>query len=130
MFKLAGDAYLVWLAVGVWRRRSRRPPAPVLTGVSAGWRGIGLGALLTISTPQALIFYVAVLPAVLSGHNVSPDEYLLLCAALITVMAMVAAAYITLATRVPAAIDTSRRRIADRVGAVLLSAAGAMIIDR
>ncbi len=98
--------------------------------MSAGWRGIGLGAVLTVSNPQALIFYVAVLPAVFGGHSVSPDEYLLLCAALVAVMAMVAAAYIILATRVRVAIDTSRRRIAERVGAVLLGAAGAMVVGR
>jgi len=115
VLKLTGGAYLVWLAVGVWRR------ARV---------GIGLGALLTVSNPQALIFYVAVLPAVLGGHRVSPDEYLLLCAVLVMVMALVAAAYITLAARVRAAIDSSRRRIAERVGAVLLGAAGAMVVAR
>ncbi len=131
VLKLTGGAYLVWLAVGVWRRaRVDAPPAEQaatrsrLLGVGAGWRGIGPGALLTVSNPQALIFYVAVLPAVLGGHRVSPDEYLLLCAALVMVMALVAAAYITLAARVRAAIDTSRRRIAERVGAVLLGAAG------
>jgi len=137
VLKLTGGAYLVWLAVGVWRRAGvDAPPAEQaatrsrLLGVGAGWRGIGLGALLTVSNPQALIFYVAVLPAVLGGHRVSPDEYLLLCAVLVMVMALVAAAYITLAARVRAAIDTSRRRIAERVGAVLLGAAGAMVVAR
>jgi len=97
VLKLTGGAYLVWLAVGVWRRaRVDAPPAEQaatrsrLLGVGARWRGIGLGALLTVSNPQALIFYVAVLPAVLGGHRVSPVEYLLLCAVLVMVMALVA----------------------------------------
>jgi threonine/homoserine/homoserine lactone efflux protein len=137
VLKLAGGAYLLWLAVGVWRRAGVVAPPPEqaaarsrLAGVGAGWRGVGLGALLTVSNPQALIFYVAVLPAVLGGHQVRPDEYLLLCGALVTVMVVVAAAYIVLATRVRAAINTSRRRIAERGGAVLLGAAGAMVVAR
>jgi threonine/homoserine/homoserine lactone efflux protein len=136
VLKLAGGVYLMWLAVGLWRRAAAdAPPAEQaasrsrLAGVVVGWRGVGLGALLTISNPQALMFYIAVLPAVLGGH-VSLSKYLLLCAALITVMAAVAAAYITLATRVRVAINTSRRRIADRVGAVLLGAAGATVVAR
>ena len=64
------------------------------------------------------------------GWGSAAFQYLLLCAALVTVMALVAAAYITLAARVRAAIDTSRRRIAERVGAVLLGAARAMVVAR
>ena len=137
VLKLTGGAYLVWLAVGVWRRaRVDAPPAEQaatrsrLLGVGARWRGIGLGALLTVSNPQALIFYVAVLPAVLGGHSIGRNEYLLLCAVLISVMAMVAAAYIPLATRVRVAIRTSRRRIVERAGVVLLGAAAAMGVAR
>jgi len=64
------------------------------------------------------------------GERGIPVPAAVRCAALVTVMALVAAAYITLAVRVRAAIDTSRRRIAERVGAVLLGAAGATVVAR
>ncbi|WP_100498790.1 LysE family translocator [Geodermatophilus chilensis] len=135
--KVAGGAYLFWLAVGLWRRAGATPTAAEetvgrsrLARVGTGWRGIGLGAALTVSNPQALLFYIAVLPAVLGGQRVGADEYLLLCAVLAAVMAAVAAVYITLATRVRAVLSASRRRVADRVGAVLLGLTGAVVIAR
>lgn len=138
VLKLAGGAYLVWLAVRLWRRANAVPPTAAgqaaagsqLARVGTGWRGIGLGAALTVGNPQALLFYVAVLPAVLGGQRVGADEYLLLCAVLAAVMAAAAAAYITLATRVRAVLSASRKRVADRVGAVLLGLIGVVIIAR
>ncbi len=137
VLKLAGGVYLLCLAAEMWRRAGVvAPPAERaaarsrLAGVSGGWHGVGLGALLIVSNPQALVFYVAVLPAVLGGHSIGRNEYLLLCAVLISVMAMVAAAYIPLATRVRVAIRTSRRRIVERAGVVLLGAAAAMGVAR
>ncbi len=68
--KLAGSAYLLWLAVKLWRRAGHAhppepvPPAPIRPwpcpwrgpGPGAAWRGVGLGAVLTVSNPQALLF--------------------------------------------------------------------------
>lgn len=132
--KLAGGAYLVWLAVKLWRRAGHAsPPEPAVSRLSVagtGWRGIGLGAVLTISNPQALLFYIAVLPSVLGSGRVAAGEYLLLCLALSAVMAAVATGYIALATRVRSALSRRRRRIADRVGAVLLGLVGAVVAAR
>ncbi len=136
LLKLAGGAYLVWLAVKLWRRAGRAP-APQqaaarsrLSRTGGGWRGAGLGALLTISNPQALLFYVAVLPSVLSAGAVGLDEYLLLCLSLCLVMTLVATTYIAAATRVRTALSDTRRRVADRVGAVLLGLTGAAVAAR
>jgi len=134
--KLAGGTYLVWLAVKLWRQAGHAgPPEPAVSGsrltvAGAGWRGVGLGAVLTVSNPQALLFYIAVLPSVLGSERVAAGEYLLLCLALSAVMAAVATGYIALATRVRSALSRSRRRIADRVGAVLLGLVGAVVAAR
>lgn len=132
--KLAGGAYLVWLAVKLWHQAGQAiPREPALSRLSVtgtGWRGIGLGAALTISNPQALLFYIAVLPSVLGSGRVAAGEYLLLCLALSAVMAAVATGYIVLATRVRSALSRRRRRIADRVGAVLLGLVGAVVAAR
>jgi len=132
--KLAGGAYLVWLAVKLWHQADHAsPPEPAVSRLSVagtGWRGIGLGAVLTVSNPQALLFYIAVLPSVLGSERVAAGEYLLLCLALGVVMAVVATGYIALATRVRSALSRSRRRIADRVGAVLLGLVGAVVAAR
>ena len=132
--KLAGGAYLVWLAVKLWHQADHAsPPEPAVSRLSVagtGWRGIGLGAVLTVSNPQALLFYIAVLPSVLGSERVAAGEYLLLCLALGVVMAVVATGYIALATRVRSALSGSRRRIADRIGAVLPGLVGAVVVTR
>jgi threonine/homoserine/homoserine lactone efflux protein len=71
-----------------------------------------------------------VLPPVLASDRVAAGEYLLLCLALIAVMAVIASGYIGLATRVRSALSSSRRRIADRVGAVLLGFVGSVVAAR
>lgn len=135
-FKLAGGAYLIWLAVSMWRRAGQTAvpqqavARPRLRTAGDGWRGVGLGALLTASNPQALLFYVAVLPSVLGEAPIGLDEYLLLCLSLSLVMAVVAGIYIGLAARVRSALSRSRQRIADRAGAVLLGLTGAVVASR
>lgn len=136
LLKLAGGVYLVWLAVNLWRRAGRAP-APQqaaegsrLSRTGGGWRGAGLGALLTVSNPQALLFYVAVLPSIVGARAVGLADYLLLCLSLCLVMALVATTYIVAATRVRSALSETRRRAADRVGAVLLGLIGAAVAAR
>lgn len=134
--KLAGGAYLVWLAVRLWRRAGQAATAGHTvdrvraTAARRGWRGVGLGAVLTLSNPQALLFYVAVLPTVLDSSRVTVQEYLLLCLVLALVMALVAAGYISLGLRTRSALTGSRRRLAERAGAVLLGVTGAFVVSR
>lgn len=135
VLKVAGGGYLLWTAVALWRQSGEgqvptENAALTRPAVEGGWRDVALGALLSLSNPQALLFYIAVLPAVLGDSRVGVNEYLLLCAALLVVMAGVACTYIGLATRIRTAISASRRRIADRIGAVLLGVTGAAVIGR
>ena len=136
LVKLAGGVYLLWLAVNLWRRAGRAPAPQQTTARSAlstaggGRRGVGLGAALTFSNPQALLFYLAVLPSVLGERPVGLAEYLLLCLSLTLVMALVASTYIALATRARSALSKTRRKAADRVGAVLLGLTGAVVAAR
>jgi threonine/homoserine/homoserine lactone efflux protein len=136
VLKLAGGAYLIWLALKLWRRAGHLPPAETAASslpsgdTEAGWHGIGLGAVLSVSNPQALLFYVAVLPSVLGSERIPAAQYLLLCLALSAVMATIATGYIGLATRARKALSCSRRRIADRAAAVLLGFVGAVVSAR
>jgi threonine/homoserine/homoserine lactone efflux protein len=63
--KVAGAAYLLWLAVRAWRSRStgtladlRSTPGPALGRRTAFLRGLPIGAL----NPKTAIFYLAFLP--------------------------------------------------------------------
>jgi threonine/homoserine/homoserine lactone efflux protein len=135
--KLAGGAYLLWLAVRLLHRGTHdltaqgSPARSRRTTTAAGRRGgVGLGALLTLSNPQALLFYVAVLPAVLNSQNVTGLQYLLLCVTLVLIMAAVAVGYISLALSTRTALSHRPRRRADQAGAMLLGATGVLIALR
>ena len=137
VLKVAGGLYLLWLSVKLWNRAGRAPEPQEeaaarsrLGKIRGGWRGVGLGALLTLSNPQALLFYLAVLPAVLGAGPVGLQEYLLLCLTLSMVMAVVASTYIALATRTRSVLSSTRRKAADRAGAVLLGLTGAVVASR
>jgi threonine/homoserine/homoserine lactone efflux protein len=133
--KLAGGAYLLWLTARMLHRSThttpmQKPARSRRTPTANGGRGVGLGALLTLSNPQALLFYVAVLPTVLDSQNVTGLQYLLLCATIVLVMTAVAIGYICLALSARTALSHRRRRSADQAGAVLLGATGVLIALR
>ncbi len=135
VLKLAGGGYLLWLGARMLHRSThtlttQEPTRSRRTTTANGGRGIGLGALLTLSNPQALLFYVAVLPSVLNSQKVTGLQYLLLCVTLVLVMAAVAIGYISLALRTGTALSHRRRRSADQAGAVLLGATGVLIALR
>jgi len=67
VLKIAGAAYLMWLGIKMWRRPSTGavPVAsapPKIRTVRAAATGLALG----LSNPQAIVFYVALLPAVIT----------------------------------------------------------------
>lgn len=129
--KVAGAAYLIWLGVRLLRRSGLGQP-PVVTGPRAPFlRATALGAGLTVSNPQAILFYVAVLPQVIGSGRPSLTAYLALCATLASVMAVVVAVYVGLAKVVrTAAPGGAGRRRTDRVAGVLMIAAGGIVAAR
>jgi threonine/homoserine/homoserine lactone efflux protein len=62
--KLAGAGYLVWLGVRLWRRSSAAPTLPAAPDGASVGRGFAAGVVLALSNPQAILFYVAILPGV------------------------------------------------------------------
>lgn len=129
--KVAGAAYLLWLGIKMWRR----PPAATKPAASATppvgpVRAVATGFVLGVSNPQAIVFYLALLPAVITpGAGVG--LYSVLAVALCAVMAIVATAYIALGARArrAAASPTARRR-ADRIAGTVLIGSGVLVATR
>ena len=99
VLKIAGAAYLVWLGLKTWRRRL--PAAAPLGGASTKVgpvRAAATGVALGLSNPQAIVFYVALLPAVITPGT-DASVYMVLAVVLCVVMAAVSAVYITLGSR-------------------------------
>ncbi len=111
--KIAGAAYLIWLGVRMWWRLLSGPSpvvgaAPKVRPVCAAATGLALG----MSNPQAIVFYVALLLAVINpgaGAGLYAALAVVLCAA----MAVVATVYIALGSRARRAVSspTARRRV-------------------
>lgn len=129
--KIAGAAYLIWLGVRMWRRLLSGPSpvvgaAPKVRPVRAAATGLALG----MSNPQAIVFYVALLRAVITPGT-GAGLYAALAVVLCAVMAVVATVYIALGSRARRAVSspTARRR-ADRVAGTLLVGSGVLVATR
>lgn len=129
--KLAGATYLLWLGIRLWRAHPQRSASPA-TGSTVGsfTREAGYGFVLALSNPQAILFYVAVLPSVVDPGS-GALLYLALAVTLSGVMAAVAAAYIAMGVhaRSAAGSPTARRR-ADRLAGTLLMIAALLVAIR
>lgn len=125
--KVVGAVYLVFLGVRMWRRSPAEvPPGAASTGAGP-FRAAATGLALGLSNPQAIIFYVALLPAVIKPGT-GAGVYVGLAVVLCVVMAAVSAAYITLGSRARrAAVNPTGRRRANRVAGGLLLVSGVLV---
>jgi len=130
VIKWAGLAYLVLLAVRMWR-------APVATADagSAPSGGalarFGSGLALTLGNPKIMVFYVALLPALIDIDRVGLADWAALTAVQLAVMAACDLGWIALAARVRGLFRSPRAlRLANRMSAVAMGGAAAVIATR
>jgi threonine/homoserine/homoserine lactone efflux protein len=120
VLKFAGAAYLVWAGLKMWRSSGTTQSRDL--GATVSWNDAFTGYALGISNPNAIVFYVAVLPTVLDVHSLNLAMYLALCATLTILMVVIAAVYAFSADRLRNFMKSSQsRRITNQV------AGGAMI---
>ncbi len=133
MIKIAGAVYLVFLGIKLWRRASgtRVASPPHQRSSQAQWaKNVSLGVAITLSNPQALLFYVAVLPTIVGSRPLSAVTLVALAATLAAIMIVVAGLYVGLASKISAALTAKRRRLTDRASAVIMVATGVVIAVR
>jgi threonine/homoserine/homoserine lactone efflux protein len=126
-----GAAYLVYLAIRLWRsapaqaetaaKRPRGSPVQVfLAGLS-----------ITLGNPKVMVFYLALLPALIDLRTVGTAEYLAMVAIVMVVLSIVIGLYALLAGRAGAFLATPRRRkLVDRIAGSAMVGAAAAIIAR
>jgi threonine/homoserine/homoserine lactone efflux protein len=130
IIKFLGVAYLVWLAVKMWRTGVIRTDI-----VSAPRRTIAhsflSGLFVTLGNPKAMLFYVALVPTLVSLDRIRFASYLELVAITFVVLTIVTVPYILLAAKArdflrhPAAL----KRV-NRVSASFLAGTAAYIALR
>lgn len=129
--KWAGLAYLLVLAVRMWR-------APVATDGSgadapqgSALARFGSGLALTLGNPKIMVFYVALLPSLLDVAHIGLAEWVLLTLVQVAVMAVTDLGWIVLAARVRGLFRSPRAmRLANRTSAVAMGGAAAVIATR
>ena len=105
------------------------PPGGASTKVGPV-RAAATGVALGLSNPQAIVFYVALLPAVITPGT-GAGVYVILAVVLCVVMTAVSAVYITLGSRARhTAVSPTARRRANRVAGSLLISSGVLVAIR
>jgi len=123
LVKYAGIAYLLFLAWQMWFTDCRpgavegTPPAPrgslFLTGLT-----------VTLGNPKIMIFYVALLPAIVDLGQMTWSGFLLLAAVTVAVLAVIDLSYVLLAMRARRWLQSRRAmQISNRISASVMSGA-------
>lgn len=128
LIKLAGAAYLIWLAWQFWTT-----PAGA-TGIQTGTRrsdtrAFIAGLSVTLGNPKTIVFYLAILPSVMDLNAVGLSMWATLAVLTVVILFAVLTPYVVLAVRArhvmtqPAAL----RRM-NRIAGTILGGAGAVMI--
>lgn len=130
VIKYAGVAYLLWLAVKMWR-------APVDVDAGSlpeggdGFRMFLTGMALTIGNPKIMVFYIALLPSLIDLQNVTLLGGVELVATAIAVMMTVDLAWACAASWARGWLKSPRAmRLANRAGATAMTGAAVAIATR
>lgn len=131
VIKWAGVAYLVFLAAQLWiasfdashvsvEPRKRGIPARVFSGFS-----------ITMGNPKAMLFYLALLPSIVTPDSLNIAMVFALALAVIVVLGSVFAVYIFAAQKVRIVMASARgARIFNRITGTVLGGAAAWIAAR
>ena len=129
-FKYAGAAYLMYLAyifwtagVGINHVEARRAEGPLAAFAS--------GLMVTLGNPKVMVFYLALLPAIIDLSSVTLNDYVLLVTLTMAILMAVLLPYLALATRTRALLQTPKalKRIS-WVAAAFLGGAAIAIATR
>ena len=130
LLKYAGAAYLAYLAfkfwtsgVGIEKVEARRAEGPVASFLS--------GLVVTLGNPKVMVFYLALLPAIVDLNTVTLEDYVVLVVLTALILLAILLPYLALATRARALLQTPKalKRIS-RVAAGFLGVAAVAIAAR
>jgi threonine/homoserine/homoserine lactone efflux protein len=130
VIRYVGAAYLLWLAVKLWR-------APAIVGEAAppmrdaGWRGFAGGLALTMGNPKTMMFYLALLPNILDLRQVHAFAFAELAGVIVVILAAVFSGYVLVAARVRRLFSSPRAvRIVNRGTGVVMAGAAVAVATR
>ncbi|WP_374330480.1 LysE family translocator [Aestuariivirga sp.] len=75
VMKWLGAAYLLYLAYKMWRSTPHRLDAVADRGPMSHWNLFVSSLMVTLSNPKAIVFYLAVLPAIVDLRHLTIGDY-------------------------------------------------------
>lgn len=130
VIKYAGAAYLVWLAWKLWTAPATTPDQQQYVK-GEGIRLVLAGLSMTLGNPKTMIFFVAILPQVVSVEKMSGITIAELCVLMAVVLAAIMLCYAMLADRARRFIASPRQmRLVNRATGGLLAGVAAAIAAR
>lgn len=75
VMKWLGAAYLLYLAYRMWRTAPQKLDAAADRGPMSHWNLFVSSLMVTLSNPKAIVFYLAVLPAIVDLRHLSLADY-------------------------------------------------------
>ncbi|WP_162917172.1 LysE family translocator [Dongia deserti] len=128
--KYAGAAYLIWLGY----RAFRSSGLPLIVRPRSGKgtiKDVGLGFLVTLGNPKAILFYGALLPTFLDMTQIRFADFLILAAIVVLASYVVYGSYIFLAERSRRLLSsTAASRVFHRLSGSVLIGAGVAVAAR
>lgn len=126
-----GAAYLLYIAWRFWTAPAAPQadaPAPPAQGRGSVWAS---GLALALANPKAILFYLALLPAVIQVADLRGTDVATLLAVMVPIFVVVFGAYVVLAARLRPLLTSPRavRRV-HRVSALLMAAMAVLIALR
>jgi threonine/homoserine/homoserine lactone efflux protein len=128
--KYAGAAYLLWLGYRAFR--SSASPLAVAPRSGKGIvKDIGLGFLVTLGNPKAILFYSALLPTFLDMTQIRLADFLVLAGIAAVVSYAVYGVYIFVAERSRRLLSSrAAARVFNRLTGSILMGAGVAVASR
>jgi len=130
--RYAGAAYLLWLAYRLWTAAPQAWTSEATAAPDQKPLELFLGSLtLTLGNPKTMIFFVALLPSVVSLETLDMSGYLKIGAAIAVILPSILAAYVLAASRARMLFQSPRaHRLLNRGSGTLMAAAAVAVAAR
>jgi threonine/homoserine/homoserine lactone efflux protein len=129
VLKYLGAAYLLFLAWKLWS-------TPAIAAAAEPVRGQGVrlfagGLLLTMGNPKTMLFYLALLPALIDLPNLTATGFLEIAATVVVIFVIIFAGYVVLAVQARRMFTSPRAiRIVNRTSGAAMAGAAAVVAVR
>jgi threonine/homoserine/homoserine lactone efflux protein len=124
--KALGAAYLLFLAWRMWTAPATREDA-ALPAQRSAWRMFFAGMMITLGNPKIVIFYVALLPSLVDLSRMTLLAWGELAAVTVLVLAALDLTWSLVAARTRKMLSDTRTRMVNRVSAMVMTGAAAVI---